>query len=58
MICPECLTWPVSRENELCSKCQREIDSIPPAPVVVLDPGEPTRHFPDIEQMKHDTQHG
>lgn len=55
MICPECLTWPVTAENELCCKCQREIDSIPEhSPVVVLDPGKPVHHFPDIEQMRQD----
>lgn len=54
MICPECLTWPVTAENELCCKCQREIDSIPPAEPVNLDPGEPAPHFPDIEQMRQD----
>jgi hypothetical protein len=54
MICPECLTWPVTAENELCFKCQREIDALTPQPSVTLDPGKPTSHFPDIEQMRQD----
>lgn len=54
MICPECLTWPVTAENELCCKCQREIDSLEPQkPVDLWDEFPPggVHANPDVRRV-------